>query len=136
MPIARPVRDSAAACGLCGDMACSSIGGSVGSWRRRYAGQWRMSRGAVTRGHTRRRGQRAPRGRTTRRSTDATLRPPHTMRRMQPDRSPALRVADRVRDAVAAGRPVLALESTILTHGLPSPRNLEVGLATEALVRE
>ncbi|MFB9957606.1 pseudouridine-5'-phosphate glycosidase [Agromyces bracchium] len=55
---------------------------------------------------------------------------------MQPDRSPALRVADRVRDAVAAGRPVLALESTILTHGLPSPRNLEVGLATEALVRE
>ncbi|MRX42304.1 pseudouridine-5'-phosphate glycosidase [Agromyces kandeliae] len=55
---------------------------------------------------------------------------------MQPDRSPALRVADRVRDAVTAGRPVLALESTILTHGLPSPRNLEVGLATEALVRE
>ncbi|WP_400994168.1 pseudouridine-5'-phosphate glycosidase [Agromyces sp. GXQ0307] len=55
---------------------------------------------------------------------------------MQPDRSPALRVADRVRDAVAAGRPVLALESTILTHGLPRPRNLEVGLATEALVRD
>ncbi|BDZ53826.1 pseudouridine-5'-phosphate glycosidase [Agromyces marinus] len=55
---------------------------------------------------------------------------------MQPDRSPALRIADRVRDAVDAGRPVLALESTILTHGLPSPRNLEVGLATEALVRE
>ncbi|GAA2043399.1 pseudouridine-5'-phosphate glycosidase [Agromyces tropicus] len=55
---------------------------------------------------------------------------------MHPDRSPALRVADRVRDAVDAGRPVLALESTILTHGLPSPRNLEVGLETEALVRE
>ncbi|WP_353828537.1 pseudouridine-5'-phosphate glycosidase [Agromyces sp. SYSU T0242] len=48
---------------------------------------------------------------------------------------PALRVADRVRAAVEAGRPVLALESTILTHGLPSPRNLEVGLATEAAVR-
>ncbi|RXZ45776.1 pseudouridine-5'-phosphate glycosidase [Agromyces binzhouensis] len=55
---------------------------------------------------------------------------------MQSDRTPALRIADRVRDAVDAGRPVLALESTILTHGLPSPRNLEVGLATEALVRE
>ncbi|MBM7504076.1 pseudouridine-5'-phosphate glycosidase [Agromyces aurantiacus] len=48
----------------------------------------------------------------------------------------AIRVADRVREAVAAGRPVLALESTILTHGLPRPRNLEVGLETEALVRD
>lgn len=64
---------------------------------------------------------------------------------MQPDPAPdasgvpgvpGVRVADRVREAVAAGRPVLALESTILTHGLPRPRNLEVGLETEAMVRE
>jgi pseudouridine-5'-phosphate glycosidase len=61
---------------------------------------------------------------------------------MQPDpvpgtsRAPGVRVADRVRDAVAAGRPVLALESTILTHGLPRPRNLAVGLETEAMVRD
>ncbi|MFE5672370.1 pseudouridine-5'-phosphate glycosidase [Agromyces sp. NPDC056523] len=59
---------------------------------------------------------------------------------MQPDPSPgagsAIRVSDRVREAVAAGRPVLALESTILTHGLPRPRNLEVGLQAEAMVRE
>jgi pseudouridine-5'-phosphate glycosidase len=59
---------------------------------------------------------------------------------MQPDPSPgaggAIRVSDRVREAVAAGRPVLALESTILTHGLPRPRNLQVGLDAEAMVRD
>lgn len=55
---------------------------------------------------------------------------------MQTAPSAGIRIADRVRDAVAAGRPVLALESTILTHGLPRPRNREVGLETEALVRE
>lgn len=58
------------------------------------------------------------------------------MRRMLNAPAPGIRIADRVRDAVAAGRPVLALESTILTHGLPRPRNLEVGLETEALVRD
>lgn len=35
-------------------------------------------------------------------------------------------VAGEVRDAVAAGTAVVALESTIFTHGLPRPRNLEV----------
>ncbi len=48
---------------------------------------------------------------------------------------PAIRVADDVRRALELGAPVLALESTILTHGLPSPRNLEVGLESEAQVR-
>lgn len=48
---------------------------------------------------------------------------------------PGIRVADDVRDALDAGTPVLALESTILSHGLPSPRNLEVGLESEELVR-
>jgi pseudouridylate synthase len=47
-----------------------------------------------------------------------------------------LRIGDEVRRALDAGAPVLALESTILSHGLPSPRNLEVGLASEELVRE
>ncbi|MDF2574784.1 MAG: pseudouridine-5-phosphate glycosidase [Agromyces sp.] len=48
---------------------------------------------------------------------------------------PGIRVADDVRRAIDAGAPVLALESTILSHGLPSPRNLEVGLGSEELVR-
>jgi pseudouridine-5'-phosphate glycosidase len=47
-----------------------------------------------------------------------------------------IRVAEEVRGALDAGAPVLALESTILSHGLPSPRNLEVGLASERLVRD
>lgn len=49
---------------------------------------------------------------------------------------PAIRVSDEVRSAVDEGRPVLALESTILTHGLPRPRNLEVALTSEAQVRD
>ncbi|WP_314249001.1 pseudouridine-5'-phosphate glycosidase [Streptomyces kutzneri] len=40
-----------------------------------------------------------------------------------------------VREAIARGKPVVALESTIIAHGLPRPRNLAVGLELEALVR-
>ncbi len=40
-------------------------------------------------------------------------------------------VADTVRDALADGLPVVALESTIFTHGLPRPRNVEVALKAE-----
>ncbi|OLL18296.1 MULTISPECIES: pseudouridine-5'-phosphate glycosidase [unclassified Rhodococcus (in: high G+C Gram-positive bacteria)] len=49
---------------------------------------------------------------------------------------PVIRISDEVRDAVAARRPVVALESTIFTHGLPRPRNLEVALEAEARLRE
>jgi pseudouridine-5'-phosphate glycosidase len=49
---------------------------------------------------------------------------------------PGIRIGDDVRSALENGAPLLALESTILTHGLPSPRNLEVGLASEELVRD
>ncbi|MER5727958.1 pseudouridine-5'-phosphate glycosidase [Streptomyces sp. NPDC002138] len=44
-------------------------------------------------------------------------------------------LSEEVRDALADGRPVVALESTILAHGLPRPRNLQVGGELEALVR-
>ncbi len=47
----------------------------------------------------------------------------------------AIRVADHVREALEAGKPVLALESTIFTHGLPRPRNYEVALEGEEIVR-
>ncbi|HEY8199000.1 MAG TPA: pseudouridine-5'-phosphate glycosidase [Candidatus Limnocylindrales bacterium] len=46
-----------------------------------------------------------------------------------------LRIAREVADALAAKRPVVALESTLISHGLPSPRNVEVALAAEAAVR-
>ena len=46
-----------------------------------------------------------------------------------------LRLADEVADALAGGRPVVALESTIIAHGMPHPRNVETALTLEALVR-
>lgn len=49
--------------------------------------------------------------------------------------SDPLVVAPEVRAAVANGEPVLALESTIFTHGLPRPRNIDVALEAEARVR-
>ena len=47
-----------------------------------------------------------------------------------------MRIAPEVAEALAAGRPVVALETTIITHGLPRPRNLEVALQIEATVRD
>jgi pseudouridylate synthase len=47
-----------------------------------------------------------------------------------------MRQSEEVREALAAGRPVVALESTVITHGLPRPRNREVAAAMEAEVRE
>jgi pseudouridine-5'-phosphate glycosidase len=46
-----------------------------------------------------------------------------------------LRVADDVSAARAAGRPVVALESTLIAHGLPWPANLETAREAEAAVR-
>ena len=45
-----------------------------------------------------------------------------------------LRISKRVSDALSAGDPVVALESTVVTHGLPRPRNLEAARAVEAVV--
>jgi pseudouridine-5'-phosphate glycosidase len=41
-----------------------------------------------------------------------------------------------VRDALARGAPVVALETTLITHGLPRPQSLETGRRLEAAVRE
>ena len=46
-----------------------------------------------------------------------------------------MRIAPEVADALAAGRPVVALESTLIAHGLPSDRRLEVARSLEAEVR-
>ncbi len=47
-----------------------------------------------------------------------------------------VRVAPEVHDAIAEGRAVVALESTLISHGLPYPQNLEVALASERAVRD
>ena len=44
-------------------------------------------------------------------------------------------VAPEIADALHAGRPVVALESTLISHGLPYPANFEVARASEAAVR-
>ncbi|WBL34575.1 pseudouridine-5'-phosphate glycosidase [Sinirhodobacter sp. HNIBRBA609] len=46
-----------------------------------------------------------------------------------------LTFAPEVRAALDAGKPVVALESTIITHGMPYPQNLETARAVEAEVR-
>lgn len=45
-------------------------------------------------------------------------------------------IAEEVTEALAAGRPVVALESTIISHGFPYPSNVECALRTEQVVRE
>jgi pseudouridine-5'-phosphate glycosidase len=46
-----------------------------------------------------------------------------------------LEIHPAVARALAQGLPVVALESTLICHGLPRPRNLELALAVEAAVR-
>eukprot|EP00878_Enallax_costatus_P029934 GHUV01032506.1.p1 GENE.GHUV01032506.1~~GHUV01032506.1.p1 ORF type:complete len:398 (+),score=70.01 GHUV01032506.1:580-1773(+) len=41
-----------------------------------------------------------------------------------------------VRDALQQGKPVVALESTIISHGMPYPQNLQTALEVEAVVRQ
>jgi pseudouridine-5'-phosphate glycosidase len=47
-----------------------------------------------------------------------------------------LRISTEVARVIADGGPVVALESTLISHGLPYPENLEVASASEAAVRE
>ena len=47
-----------------------------------------------------------------------------------------LDIKPEVAEALAAGKPVVALESTIISHGMPYPQNVETALAVEKIVRE
>ena len=47
-----------------------------------------------------------------------------------------LDVNPEVAAAIAAGKPVVALESTIISHGMPYPQNVQTALAVEAIIRE
>jgi len=47
-----------------------------------------------------------------------------------------LKLGDEVSAALNAGRPVVALESTIITHGMPFPQNLEMAQTVEAIIRD
>ena len=47
-----------------------------------------------------------------------------------------LHLSDEVTAALAESRPVVALESTIISHGLPRPRNLDAAREFEAILRD
>jgi pseudouridine-5'-phosphate glycosidase len=48
----------------------------------------------------------------------------------------AIKLSTEVSAAIKAGKPIVALESTIISHGLPRPSNLEVALECERIVRD
>ncbi len=60
------------------------------------------------------------------------LTPPTRRRHLDPD---LVDVAEEVREALTAGHAVVALESTIISHGLPRPENLRVAAEVEDIVR-
>jgi pseudouridine-5'-phosphate glycosidase len=47
-----------------------------------------------------------------------------------------IKLSAEVSAAIKAGKPIVALESTIISHGLPRPSNLEVALECERIVRD
>ena len=51
-------------------------------------------------------------------------------------RSEAVTINPEVRRALDASTPVVALESTIIAHGMPYPTNFDTALAVEQIVRE
>ena len=50
--------------------------------------------------------------------------------------NPYLDIHPEVAEAIRAGRPVVALESTIISHGMPYPQNVETALKVERIIRE
>ena len=47
-----------------------------------------------------------------------------------------LDIAPEVAEALKSGKPVVALESTIISHGMPYPQNVETALNVEKIIRE
>ncbi len=49
---------------------------------------------------------------------------------------PSLQLTTEVAAALAEGRPVVALESTIISHGMPYPRNVAMAVEVEQIIRD
>ena len=65
-----------------------------------------------------------------------TLRTPGPDGTTLPAVPEGMQTPDEVRDALASGHPVVALESTIISHGMPYPQNVEMARTVEGIVRE
>lgn len=46
-----------------------------------------------------------------------------------------IKIADKIAEAIRNHRPIVALESTIISHGMPYPQNVETALAVEEVIR-
>ncbi|GAB7323168.1 hypothetical protein MBLNU13_g05667t1 [Cladosporium sp. NU13] len=71
----------------------------------------------------------------SRRSVQSLTRSLNNSRRLLSTNSRFLQVSEEVQQALAENRPVVALESTIYTHGFPYPANVELASKLELLVR-
>jgi pseudouridine-5'-phosphate glycosidase len=49
---------------------------------------------------------------------------------------PTLKLNDEAATALREGRPIVALESTIISHGMPYPRNVEMAIEVEQIIRD
>ena len=47
-----------------------------------------------------------------------------------------MKISKEVLEALKNNKPVVALESTIISHGMPYPRNVECALAVEKVIRD
>ena len=47
-----------------------------------------------------------------------------------------MKINAEVKKAIEEGRPVVALESTIISHGMPYPRNVKCALEVEKVIRD
>ncbi len=51
-------------------------------------------------------------------------------------KNPYLDISPEVSQALAAGKPIVALESTIISHGMPYPQNVQTALQVEQIIRD
>lgn len=47
-----------------------------------------------------------------------------------------MKVSEKVSKALKEGKPVIALETTIISHGMPYPKNVECALTVEKVIEE
>ncbi|GAC1399266.1 MAG: pseudouridine-5'-phosphate glycosidase [Chloroflexota bacterium] len=52
-----------------------------------------------------------------------------------PTSSQYLQLSEEVRDAVSTGKPIVALETAVVTHGLPDPQNIQIARSMENAIR-
>ena len=51
-------------------------------------------------------------------------------------KSKSIVISDHVQNSLLNGEPIVALESTIITHGMPQPHNLNTAKKVESIIRE